>query len=52
MNFLFVIGGYKWVVIKQETKGEYLAALESASVRKNIAPFVKFILDTLEKSDS
>jgi len=52
MNFLFVIGGYKWVVIKQETKGEYLAAFESTSVRKNIAPFVKFILDTLEKSDS
>ncbi len=51
MNFLLVIGGYRWVVIKQETKGEYLAALEAASAGKNIAPFVKFILDTLESSD-
>ena len=49
MNFLFVLGGYNWVVIKQETKGLYLAALESASVDKNIIPFVEFILDTINK---
>ncbi len=47
MNFLFILGGYKWVVIKQETKSLYLEALESASVEKNIMPFVEFILDTI-----
>ena len=46
MNFLFIIGGYNWVVIKQETKDSYLAALESASVEKNIIPFAEFIIDT------
>ncbi len=50
MNFLFILGGYKWVVIKQETKGAYLAALESASVEKNIIPFVEFILDTINNA--
>lgn len=50
MNFLFIVGGYNWVVIKQETKGQYLAALEAASVGKNIKPFVEFILDTIKKS--
>ncbi len=47
MNFLFILGGYKWVVIKLETKSLYLDALESASVGKNITPFVEFILDTI-----
>lgn len=50
MNFLFVLGGYNWVVIKQETRGQYLAALEAASVDKNIAPFVEFIVDTIKNS--
>jgi len=43
MNFLFVLGGYDWVVIKQENREGYLEALESASVNKNIKPFVDFI---------
>lgn len=43
MNFLFVLGGYDWLVIKQENREGYLAALESASVNKNIKPFVDFI---------
>ncbi|MFV1977569.1 MAG: Fic family protein, partial [Candidatus Scalindua sp.] len=48
MNFLFIIGGYKWVVIKLETREEYLAALESASVGKDITQFADFILDTIK----
>ncbi len=47
MNFLFILGGYKWVVIKLETKNLYLDALEFASVGKNIVSFMKFILDTI-----
>lgn len=49
MNFLLIIGGYRWVVIKTETKLAYLAALESASIGKNIQPFVDFILDTIQE---
>jgi len=44
MNFLSVVGGYDWVVIKQENRKEYLDALESTSVNKNIKPFVDFII--------
>ncbi|MFK5985428.1 MAG: Fic family protein, partial [Pseudomonadota bacterium] len=46
MNFLFIIGGFKWVVIKQETRDLYLDALEAASVDKNIKPFAEFIFNT------
>lgn len=49
MNFIFIVGGYKWVVIKQETRERYLGALEAASCDKNITPFAKFILDTIHK---
>lgn len=51
MNFLFIIGGDNWVVIKQETRDRYMAVLESASVGKNIIPFVEFILDTIENAE-
>ncbi len=46
MNFLFIVGGYNWVVIKLETRKAYMDALEAASVDKNIKPFVEFILAT------
>jgi len=48
MNFLFVLGGYNWVVIKQENRRKYLDALETASVNKNIKPFVDFVLNSIE----
>ncbi|VAW90422.1 hypothetical protein MNBD_GAMMA17-1442 [hydrothermal vent metagenome] len=48
MNFLFIVGGYRWVVIKQEARAHYLDALEAASVGKDIVPFVAFILETIE----
>lgn len=47
MNFLFVVGGYKWVIIKQETRDKYMEALEAASGKNNIIPFVEFILETM-----
>ena len=49
MNFLFIVGGYNWVIVKQETRNGYLDALESASVDKDIVPFVKFIQATIER---
>ncbi|MDH5612809.1 MAG: Fic family protein [Gammaproteobacteria bacterium] len=50
MNFLFVIGGYGWVIIKQETRDKYMDALEAASSNENIVPFVEFILDTIRNA--
>lgn len=51
MNFLLIVGGYKWVVIKQETRRKYLDALEAASVDKNMIPFVDFIQATIKNAD-
>jgi len=52
MNFLFIVGGYNWVVIKQETRDEYMGALEAASSNENVVPFVEFILTTIQKENS
>ena len=41
---------YHIVDIKLETRDRYLTALESASVGKNITPFVEFILDTIKNA--
>ncbi|MFV1985539.1 MAG: Fic family protein [Thiohalomonadales bacterium] len=51
MNFLFIIGGYNWVVIKQESRESYMDVFETASVNKNITPFVEFILATKNNAD-
>ena len=45
MNFLLTVGGYKWVVVRKEDRNKYMAALESASVGKDIIPFANFIMD-------
>ena len=47
MNFMFIVGGYKWVVIQLETRDEYLNALEAASSDRNIVPFVNFVINTI-----
>jgi Fic family protein len=44
MNFLLIVGGYNWVVVRREDKNEYMAALESASVGKDVSPFANFIM--------
>jgi hypothetical protein len=36
-------GGYPWTVIPVERRGDYMGALEAASVGQNIAPFAKFL---------
>ena len=48
MNFIFVVGGYKWVVIKQEARERYLDALEAASGDENILPFAEFVLESMQ----
>ena len=39
MNVMLAGGGYPWTVIPFETRNDYMAALEEASVRKNIRLF-------------
>lgn len=48
MNFLFVVGGYNWVIVTKEARDKYLNALESASVGEDIRPFVEFMISMIE----
>ena len=43
MNVMLASGGYPWTVIPLETRNDYMATLEEASVRKNIKPFSRFL---------
>jgi len=43
MNAMLASGGYPWTIIRQETREEYMAALEEASVHKNIKHFAEFL---------
>ena len=43
MNVMLAGGGYPWTVIPLETRNDYMATLEEASVRKNIEPFTRFL---------
>jgi len=45
MNVMLASGGYPWTVIPLETRNDYMAALEEASVRRNIEPFSKFLAE-------
>jgi len=50
MNVMLASGGYPWTVIPLETRNDYMAALEEASVRKNIEPFSRFLAELVQKS--
>ena len=43
MNVMLAAGGYPWTVVPLERRDAYMAALEEASVRQNIAPFTDFL---------
>ena len=43
MNVMLAAGGFPWTVIPLEKRDDYMAALESASVRQDIAPFAMFL---------
>ncbi len=43
MNVMLASGGYPWTVIPLERRADYMAALESASVRQDIGPFARFV---------
>jgi hypothetical protein len=43
MNTMMAAGGYPWTIIPVESRNDYMAALESASVQANIVPFARFL---------
>ena len=43
MNVMLAAGGYPWTVIPLQKRDDYMAALESASVEEDIAPFAEFL---------
>lgn len=43
MNLMCAAGGYPWIVVPVQARTAYMAALEEASVRQNIAPFADFL---------
>jgi hypothetical protein len=43
MNVMLAAGGYPWTVVPLERRDAYMAALEQASVRQNIAPFADLL---------
>jgi len=49
MNVMLASGGYPWTVIPLETRNEYMATLEEASVKKNIKPFSRFLAELVQK---
>jgi len=48
MNLMMAAGGYSWTVVPVERRGEYMEALEAASVEQNITPFTKFLASLLK----
>lgn len=48
MNVMLASGCYPWTVIPLETRNDYMAALEEASVRKNIEPFSRFLAEFVQ----
>jgi Fic family protein len=45
MNAMLASGGYPWTVVRVEDRGQYLRALDSASIDLNIEPFATFLAE-------
>jgi len=50
MNVMLASGGYPWTVIPLDTRAEYMAALEEASVQMNIEPFTRFLASLVQRA--
>ena len=48
MKLMFISGGYNWTVIRTSERIKYITALEEASTKGNIIPFVKFLSSEME----
>jgi len=42
-NVMLASGGYPWTVVPVQSRDEYMAALEQASVEGNVGPFAQFL---------
>lgn len=50
MNVMLASGGHPWIVVPVEARDAYMAALEAASVDRNIGPFADFLACLAEAS--
>ena len=50
MNAFLVTSGYPWIIIKVEDRNLYMAALEEASVNRDIGVFASFIAERVKNS--
>lgn len=50
MNTMFASGGYPWTVIRVDDRGDYMAALDAASVDRDLQPFSRFLGERLQWS--
>ena len=48
MNVMLASGGYPWTIIPIGRRDDYMAALESASVKQDIEPFARFLSGLVE----
>jgi hypothetical protein len=48
MNALLVAAGYPWVIVRLETRPEYMAALEALSIDQQAEPFAQLILEAMD----
>ena len=49
MNAMMAAGGYAWTIVPVESRHQYFAALEQASVHEDIVPFRDFLASLVEK---
>ncbi len=43
MNLMLAAGGYSWIVIPVERRGEYMKTLETSSIKDDVIPFTQFL---------
>ena len=48
MNVMLASGGYPWTVIPLDSRDDYLASLEAASVDQDIVPFAQFLANLVK----
>jgi hypothetical protein len=48
MNAMLASGGYPWTIIRVDWRDRYMAALDAASARGEIAPFAHFLADAVQ----
>ena len=52
MNLMHAAGGYPWVVIPVERRGEYMEALETASIVGDVVPLSRFLAGLVSGMES